>query len=67
MALGPTVPRGTWRQAGARTKRGLRGLIPLGQQTSSAQEGTWVPKHGSGVLLKIPSSILIGWGLPNIT
>ena len=67
MGTGTYGPRGTWRQAGARTKGGSGDSIPLGQQTSSAQEGTPVPKHGSGVLIKIPSSILIGWGLPNIT
>ena len=64
---GPTVPE----EHGARLapeQKGAQGdSIPPRQQTSSAQEGTPVPKHGSGVLIKIPSSILIGWGLPNIT
>ena len=37
--FGTYGPRGTWRQAGAGTKRGLRGFDPpLGQATSSAQK-----------------------------
>ena len=59
-------PKGYGARLAPEQKRGLRGFDPPGQQTSSAQEGTG-PKHGSGVLIKIPSSILIGWGLPNIT
>ena len=40
-APGDYGPRKLWRQAGARTKKGAQGdSIPLGQQTSSAQEGT---------------------------
>ena len=38
------------------------GGIPLGKEG-----GHPAPKHGTGVLIKIPCSILIGWGLPNIT
>ena len=56
---------GVWRQAGARTK-GLRGFDPP-RATDLWRPGRHpVPKHGSGVLIKIPSSILIGWGLPNV-
>ena len=63
---GPTVPE----EHGARLapeQKGAQGIrSPLGQQTSSAQEGTrslrWFRSPN-----KIPSSILIGWGLPNIT
>ena len=66
MGTGTYGPRGTWRQAGARTKRGSGDSIPLGQQTSSAQEGTRSLSMVQSPT-KIPSSILIGWGLPNIT
>ena len=62
-APGTYGPRGTWRQAGART--GAQGSFdpPGSQQTSSAQEGTRSLSMVQESLIKIPSSILIGWGL----
>ena len=44
-------------------QKGAQGdSIPLGSRPLAPRRHP-VPKHGSGVLIKIPSSILIGWGL----
>ena len=62
----PTRAKGPpgWRQ----NKKGLWGFDPprttYPLERPGRHPGT---KHGSGALIKIPSSILIGWGLPNIT
>ena len=47
--------------------QGTRGWTPKGWTRVPARKKTPESKHGSGVLIKIPCSILIGWGLPNIT